>query len=118
MDGTLAPDRSQHRVLHATLGAVALGAIVYMASKTDLLNSVAQWVFDDTDTGNCDFDEYGKMRERILDIDEDIEVLKNQLTHTGYAPDRARILRNIATLESEKTILENKYGHCSGWGNH
>lgn len=118
MDGVLVPERSQNNVVYTTLGVVALGAIVYMASKTDLMSTVAHWVFDDTDTGNCDFDEYQRMRKEILDTDGKIQVLTDKLAQTTLIQHRIEISRDIADLESYKTELIDKYGHCSGWGNH
>lgn len=116
MGGTVPLDR--RRTMMIGLSSAALLGIILLSVKSDLLSSTAQWIF--ADSGNCDFDpnDYEAGREKVLDIDEDIEVLKERLARTGYAPERARILRDIATLVSEKTILINKFGHCSGWGNH
>lgn len=87
-----------------------------MASKAQLLSgaSLIDWV----DTDNCNFTpgELERARTEILDLEGHIETLEQQLRETAYAPERKRILDDIAELKSRKTELENKYGHCSGWG--
>lgn len=108
------------RYVPYVIGALLIGSILYMAAmKTGLMNSASVLGYDDP---NCPdpFGDYEQYRKEILDVDGHIQTLNEQLAHTSraFTADRISIQRNIDDLEAYKKSLEDRYGHCSGWGDH